>query len=193
MWESAQSRSASVRLPRPMRRLLPCLLVLVLALSACGDDDDEPAAQGTTDTQATTAEEPSPSAQREALEDTSTKPEIPKPSGSPPRQLVKEDIVKGKGKPAAAGDTLVVNYVGVTFSTGDEFDASWDRGQPFPVQLGAGQVIKGWDQGLVGMRKGGRRMLTIPPELGYGAQGYPPAIPPNETLVFVVDALEIQR
>jgi peptidylprolyl isomerase len=181
-----------------MRRLLPRVLMLLtllaaIGLVACGDDDDDSAAQGASDTQATTAEEPSPSAQREALEDTSTKPEIPKPTGSPPRELVKEDIVKGTGKPAKAGDTLVVNYVGVTFSTGSEFDASWDRGQPFPVQLGAGEVIKGWDQGLVGMRKGGRRMLTIPPELGYGAQGYPPAIPPNETLVFVVDAMDIQR
>jgi peptidylprolyl isomerase len=177
-----------------MRPLLLLALLAALAFAACGDDDDEPAAQGT-ETQATTTEEeePSPSEQREALEDTSTKPEIPKPTGSPPRKLVKEDIVKGTGQPAKAGDVLVVNYVGVTFSTGEEFDASWDRGQPFPVQLGAGQVIQGWDRGLVGMRKGGRRMLTIPPELGYGAEGYPPDIPPNETLVFVVDAMDIQR
>ena len=117
---------------------------------------------------------------------------IPKPSGSPPRKLEKEDIVKGKGPAAKPGDTLTVNYVGVAFSTGKEFDASWDRGQPFAVQLGAGQVIKGWDRGLVGMRKGGRRILTIPPELAYGAQGFPPAIGPNETLVFVVDLVEIR-
>ena len=84
---------------------------------------------------------------------------------------------------------MTVNYVGVAFSTGEEFDASWDRGQPFPVPLGAGEVIKGWDKGLVGMRKGGRRMLTIPPELAYGSEGYPPAIAPNETLVFVIDAV----
>jgi peptidylprolyl isomerase len=182
-----------------MRLFLPRLLILLVLLTAvglgaCGDDDDDgSSAQGDTEQQTTTTEEePSPSAQRQALEDTSVKPEIPKPTGSPPRQLVKEDLVKGKGKPARAGDTLVVNYVGVTFSTGDEFDASWDRGQPFPVQLGAGQVIEGWDRGLIGMRQGGRRMLTIPPELGYGSQGYPPAIPPNETLVFVVDAVQIQ-
>jgi peptidylprolyl isomerase len=99
--------------------------------------------------------------------------------------------VKGKGPAAKAGDTLTVNYVGVAFSTGDEFDASWDTGQPYPVQLGAGQVIEGWDRGLVGMRKGGRRMLTIPPELAYGTEGRSPTIAPNETLVFVVDAVDL--
>jgi peptidylprolyl isomerase len=178
--------------PPPMRALLLMLALLAtLAVTACGDDDDSDSSGGGGQTE--TAEEPSPSAQREALKDTSTKPVIPKPSGSPPRRLVVEDIVKGKGKPAEPGDTLVVHYAGVTFSTGNEFDASWNSGQPFALQLGAGQVIQGWDRGLAGMRKGGRRMLTIPPELGYGAEGYPPAIPPNETLVFVVDLVDIQR
>jgi peptidylprolyl isomerase len=175
-----------------MRRLLPCLLFLLLVVPvACGSDDDsgEPAAKETPEK---TSEEPSPSAQREALKDTSTRPVIPKPSGSPPRRLEKQDIVKGKGPAAKPGDTVTVQYVGVAFSTGDEFDASWDRGQPFPVPLGAGQVIEGWDKGLVGMRKGGRRMLTIPPELGYGSEGYPPTIAPNETLIFVIDALDIK-
>ena len=175
-----------------MRRLLPCLLLLLLVVPvACGSDDDsgEPAAKQTQDT---TSEEPSPSAQREALKDTSTKPVIPKPSGSPPRRLEKQDIVKGKGPAAKPGDTVTVQYVGVAFSTGDEFDASWDKGQPFPVALGAGKVIEGWDKGLVGVRKGGRRMLTIPPELAYGSEGYPPTIAPNETLVFVIDAIDIQ-
>jgi peptidylprolyl isomerase len=175
-----------------MRRLLPCLLLLLLAVpAACGSDDDsgEPTAKPTPEK---TSEEPSPSAQREALKDTSTRPVIPKPSGSPPRRLEKQDIVKGKGPAAKPGDTVTVQYVGVAFSTGDEFDASWDRGQPFPVPLGAGQVIEGWDKGLVGMRKGGRRMLTIPPELGYGSEGYPPTIAPNETLIFVIDALDIK-
>src|SRR5215203_4702573 len=175
-----------------MRRLLPCLLLLLLVVpAACGSDDDsgEPAAKPTPEK---TSEEPSPSAQREALKDTSTKPVIPKPSGSPPRKLDKQDVVKGTGPAAKPGDTLTVNYVGVAFSTGDEFDASWDRGQPFEAPLGAGRVIKGWDKGLVGMRKGGRRMLTIPPELAYGAQGYPPTIAPNETLIFVIDALDIK-
>jgi peptidylprolyl isomerase len=175
-----------------MRRLLPCMLVLLTLLAACGDDNDgEPGTQSS-ERQSKTSEEPSPSAQRKALKDTGIKPVIPKPSGSPPRRLVKEDIVKGEGPAAKAGDTLTVNYVGVAFSTGDEFDASWDRGQPFDVPLGAGKVIEGWDKGLVGMRKGGRRMLTIPPELAYGSEGQPPAIAPNETLIFVVDALAIK-
>ena len=180
-----------------MRRSFPCLLLLlallaVTALAACGDDNGgEPGTQSS-ERQSKTSEEPSPSAQRKALKDTGIKPVIPKPSGSPPRKLVKEDIVKGKGPAAKAGDTLTVNYVGVAFSTGDEFDASWDRGQPFNVPLGAGKVIEGWDKGLVGMRKGGRRILTIPPELAYGSEGQPPAIAPNETLIFVVDALAIK-
>lgn len=176
-----------------MRRPLLCLLMLlaVLAVAACGSDDDSEPTEQSADQQSETTEEPSPSAQREALKDTTTKPVIPKPSGSPPRKLVKEDVVRGKGRAAKPGDTLTVHYVGVTFSTGDEFDASWDRGKPFGVALGGGQVIEGWDNGLVGMRKGGRRVLTIPPELAYGSQGYPPAIGPNETLVFVIDAVDI--
>jgi peptidylprolyl isomerase len=175
-----------------MRRVLLCLLVLVLVLAACGDDDSGESTANRSERAVKTTEEPSPSALRKALKDTSTKPVIPKPTGSPPRKLVKEDVVKGKGPAAKPGDTLTVNYVGVAFSTGKEFDASWDRGRPFAVKLGAGQVIKGWDRGLVGMRKGGRRILTIPPELAYGTEGYPPAIAPNETLIFVIDAVSIK-
>jgi peptidylprolyl isomerase len=180
-----------------MAGLLRLVLILIavvalVSLAACGDDDDGGGSGGSADTQDTgTATEPSPAEAQEALKDTSTKPVIPKPTGSPPRKLVKEDIVKGTGPPAKKGDTLVVHYVGMNFSNGQEFDASWDTGSPFPVQLGAGQVIAGWDKGLVGIRKGGRRKLVIPPELGYGAQGYPPDIPPNETLVFVIDAVSI--
>ncbi len=188
----------SNRMPRPMVRLIRHALLLiavvaVLGVAACGDDDDSgggasaDTAQKDTGTEAST----SPAEAEEALKDTSTKPVIPKPTGSPPRKLVKEDIVKGKGPRAKPGDTVVVNYVGMNFSNGQEFDASWDRGQPFPVQLGAGSVIPGWEKGLIGIRKGGRRKLTIPPELAYGAQGSPPAIPPNETLIFVIDAVSI--
>jgi peptidylprolyl isomerase len=172
-----------------MRRLLPCLLLLPLALlGACGGDDDS--GSGTKKVRAK-VEQPSPAQERKALEDTSKRPHIPKPTGSPPNRLVKEDIVKGRGAPAKAGDTVTVQYVGVTFSTGEEFDASWDRGQPFSFVLGKGDVIPGWDRGLVGMRKGGRRELTIPPELAYGTTGSPPVIGPNETLVFVVDLIGI--
>jgi peptidylprolyl isomerase len=177
-----------------MLRLLALLgLLAVTGLAACGDDEGEadtappPAAEEQTQT------EPTQSEQRQALEDTSTKPAIPRPSGSPPRKLEKDDIVRGKGPAAKAGDTVTVHYAGVTFSTGQEFDASWNRGQPFSLPLGAGQVIPGWDEGLVGMKVGGRRMLTIPPEMAYGQQGTPDgSIGPNETLVFVVDMLEIR-
>jgi peptidylprolyl isomerase len=174
-------------------------VVVVLGLGACGGDDDSSSGEtnGSAETitreQATTETEPSPAQAEEALKDTSKKPVIPKPTGSPPRRLVKEDIVKGKGPGAKRGDVVVVNYVGMNFSNGQEFDASWDRGQPFPVQLGAGNVIPGWEKGLIGIKKGGRRKLTIPPELAYGAQGSPPAIPPNETLIFVIDAIAIHR
>ncbi|MGH2946346.1 MAG: FKBP-type peptidyl-prolyl cis-trans isomerase [Solirubrobacteraceae bacterium] len=101
-----------------------------------------------------------------------------------------EDIVEGKGRAAKAGSTVSVQYVGVSWSTGQEFDASWNSGQPFPFPLGGGQVIPGWDQGVEGMKNGGRRLLVIPPELGYGAAGSPPVIAPNETLVFVVDMVD---
>ncbi|HMJ95461.1 MAG TPA: FKBP-type peptidyl-prolyl cis-trans isomerase, partial [Thermoleophilaceae bacterium] len=133
--------------------------VAVLGATACGDDNgsSDGAGQQSSATQTETA----PS--EDALKDTSTKPEIPKPTGIPPRKLVKQDIVKGKGPGAKAGDTVTVNYVGENFSSGFEFDSSWGSGQTFPVQLGAGSVIEGWDKGLVGIREGGRRMLTIPP------------------------------
>jgi len=118
---------------------------------------------------------------------TDEKPEIRVPEGEPPSRLRTEDLVEGDGRVAREGDQLSMQYVGVSWSTGEEFDASWGRGEPFTFELGAGNVIQGWDQGIEGMRVGGRRLLVIPPDLGYGAQGSPPAIGPNETLVFVVD------
>jgi peptidylprolyl isomerase len=173
--------------PRPLLTMVLTALA-VWAVVGCGEDDeaDDPARERAE------ASETSPSAQRRALQDTSQKPVIPRPSGSAPRRLVKDDIVEGRGRPARAGDTLTVHYVGVTFSTGEEFDASWNAGRPFTFRLGAGGVIDGWDRGLVGIKKGGRRMLTIPPEQAYGAAGYPPAIGPNETLVFVIDAVAVR-
>jgi peptidylprolyl isomerase len=125
--------------------------------------------------------------------DTSTKPTIPASSDPPPTDLVSKDIVVGDGATAEKGDQLTVQYVGADYTTGVQFDASWDNGQPLPLQLGAGQVIAGWDQGLVGMKVGGRRELIIPPDLGYGAQGQPPSIQPNETLVFVIDLLDAKK
>jgi peptidylprolyl isomerase len=119
------------------------------------------------------------------------KPSISRPSGNPPSTLQKRDIVKGKGKEAKSGDQVSVQYVGISWSNGKQFDASWDRGQPFEFQLGAGMVIPGWDQGVAGMKEGGRRQLIIPPDLAYGPAGQGP-IGPNETLVFDIDLLKVK-
>jgi peptidylprolyl isomerase len=177
-------------------KLLTLTLVLALGagVAACGDDDDSSEETAATPAATETAA-PEPAdvsaLAAEVSDDTKKKPKIPAPSGDPPAELVTEDIVKGKGRGAKAGDTLTMQYVGVSWSNGQEFDASWDRGQTFPFQLGAGMVIPGWDQGMEGMKKGGRRLLAIPPDLAYGAQGSPPVIGPNETLVFVVDLVKI--
>lgn len=115
------------------------------------------------------------------------KPEVTIPDGDAPRELAIEDITVGDGAEAKAGDFVEVHYVGVSWSTGKQFDASWDRDETFEFRLGAGHVISGWDRGVAGMKVGGRRRLTIPPDLGYGSRGAGPDIKPNETLVFVVD------
>ena len=120
------------------------------------------------------------------------KPDVGPIEGAPPADLVIEDLTVGDGPEATAGHTVKVHYVGVAHSTGQEFDASYNRGSAFDFSLGAGQVIGGWDQGVAGMKVGGRRKLTIPPHLGYGARGAGGAIKPNETLIFVVDLLGVQ-
>jgi peptidylprolyl isomerase len=120
------------------------------------------------------------------------KPNVDIPGGSPPTELVREDIVTGAGAEATPGRTVEVHYVGVAWSTKKQFDASWDRGESFDFPLGAGRVIRGWDEGVAGMRVGGRRRLTIPPAMGYGARGAGADIGPNETLVFVVDLLAVR-
>jgi peptidylprolyl isomerase len=120
-----------------------------------------------------------------------TKPVVEVPDGPPPQELEVEDIEAGDGDEAQPGDQLSVQYVGVLYDTGEEFDSSWERGQPFQFQLGSGGVIPGWDQGIEGMKVGGRRQLVIPPDLAYGAQGQPPDIPPNSTLVFVIDLVSV--
>jgi peptidylprolyl isomerase len=118
-------------------------------------------------------------------------PAIQIPTGPAPTQLVKKDLKAGSGAEAAQGDKVSVQYVGVLYDNGTQFDSSFDRGQPFSFQLGGGQVIPGWDQGVAGMKVGGRRELIIPPDLAYGAQGQPPTIPPNATLVFVIDLVSV--
>jgi peptidylprolyl isomerase len=185
-------------LPRSLilrAKLLSLTLALLLGagIAACGGDDasDTESAATPAPTETATAAPANVGAIVAGIsKNTKKKPAIVKPEGDPPAALVKKDIVKGKGPKAKAGDTLTMQYVGVSWSTGEQFDASWDRGQPFPFQLGAQMVIPGWDKGMVGMRKGGRRLLIIPPDLGYGPQGSGP-IGPNETLIFAVDLVKI--
>jgi peptidylprolyl isomerase len=119
------------------------------------------------------------------------RPQIEKPAGDIPFELGIEDLVEGEGEEATRGKKVSVHYVGVAFSTGEEFDASWNRGQPFEFKLGAGQVIPGWDAGVEGMKVGGRRKLTIPSAMAYGARGAGGVIQPHEPLIFVVDLLAV--
>ena len=186
------------RLPGLMRVKL-IILILALGLTAgvvaCGEDEESGGSGAERAATATPTETASASGIEALVQGTSdgtdAKPEVPAPEGDPPSELVIRDIVKGKGPKAKAGDTLTMQYVGIAWSNGQQFDASWDSGQPFPFQLGAGMVIQGWDEGMVGMQKGGRRLLVLPPEKGYGEQGAGDAIGPNETLVFVVDLIAI--
>ena len=123
---------------------------------------------------------------------TAEKPEIDFPDGPVPEDLVVTDITVGSGAEAKAGDQVLVHYVGVAHSTGEEFDASYNRGAPLDFPLGAGRVIAGWDQGVQGMKVGGRRQLVIPPHLGYGDRGAGGVIKPGETLIFVVDLVDVR-
>ncbi|MST34488.1 FKBP-type peptidyl-prolyl cis-trans isomerase [Acidimicrobiaceae bacterium USS-CC1] len=119
------------------------------------------------------------------------KPDVTIPEGAPPSELLVEDLTVGDGEEARSGQEVSVHYTGVAWSNGSQFDASWDRGEPFAFHLGAGEVIAGWDRGVQGMRVGGRRRLTIPPDLGYGSRGAGGVIKGGETLVFVVDLLGV--
>ncbi len=121
-----------------------------------------------------------------------SRPTVTVPEGTPPGQLVAEDLVVGDGEEAVKGKIAEVQYLGVAWSTGQEFDASWNRNETFKFKLGAGQVIVGWDQGVQGMKIGGRRQLTIPPALGYGSRGAGGVIKGGETLIFVVDLVGLR-
>ena len=127
-----------------------------------------------------------------ALDPDRSKPEIDFPEGRAPADLLIEDIIEGDGTQAKAGDTVSAHYVGVAHSTGEEFDSSWNRGDPLDFRLGVGMVIQGWDQGIEGMKVGGRRRLTIPAHLAYGERGAGGAIAPGETLIFVVDLADVR-
>jgi peptidylprolyl isomerase len=184
--------------------LTPIVAALALGLAACGSSKApgiEPAPSGgatgasapatTTATTSSTTSAPAATTPKPPSP-LSKKPVVHVPSGPAPTKLQTKDIIVGTGPAAKSGSQVTVNYVGVLYKGGKEFDSSWKTGKPFgPFPLGQGQVIKGWDQGLVGMKVGGRRELIIPADLAYGAQGSPPTIPPNAPLVFVVDMLGV--
>ncbi len=173
-----------------MRHAALISVLSVLALAGCGGGGKDKSTASTAAAPAATVTATTPGAGSAAQ--LQTKPTVTVPSGKPPTKLVIKDIVKGTGATAQQGDTVSVHYVGVSYTNRKQFDASWDRHQPFTFQLGGGMVIPGWDQGIAGMKVNGRRELIIPPALGYGAQGQPPAIAPNDTLVFVIDLLRVQ-
>jgi peptidylprolyl isomerase len=158
-----------------MPRLLPAVLAAAVLATGCG---------GGSSGEASATRTPAP-----AATPAGSKPQVQVPKGKLPARLVIKDLRKGTGRVAKNGDTVTVHYVGVSALNGRQFDASWDRGQPYSFKL-PGQVIAGWNQGVPGMRVGGRRELVIPPSLAYGAQGSGP-IGPNETLVFVIDLLKV--
>jgi peptidylprolyl isomerase len=197
-----------------MRRKLlgaPVALLLAVGLAACGSSkapgvQQAPSAGATeasvASTTSTTAPTPTSTTSTTASTPTATTPKPPSPlskkpvvvvpKGPAPKTLVVKDLIKGNGPTAETGSTLTVNYVGVLYNSGKEFSSSWKTGQALaPFKLGQGAVIPGWDKGLVGLKVGGRRELVIPPNLAYGKNGRPPTIPPNATLVFVVDLLGV--
>lgn len=161
------------------KALLTILACLALVFAGCGDDDSSTTSSSGGD-ETSAAKQADPAKEK-------TKPKVTVPDGPPPKELVKNDIEVGTGPAAKAGDEITVQYVGVGYDTKNEFDSSWSRSEPFTYNLGGGEVIPGWEEGIVGMKVGGRRELVIPPELAYGPAGSPPVIGKNETLIFVVD------
>ena len=160
--------------------LLAAFLCAALAASGCGSSSSTESSESTGSTSA----EPASTAEK-------TKPKVTVPKGAPPKKLVIKEIEKGSGATAKSGDEVTVQYVGVDYKNGKEFDSSLSRNEPFSFNLGAGEVIPGWDQGIAGMKVGGRRELIIPPNLAYGSAGAPPSIGPNETLIFVIDLVGV--
>jgi peptidylprolyl isomerase len=165
-------------MPSMRGALLTIAACLALVFAGCGDDDSS--------TTSAAGDETAPAKQAESSKE-KTKPKVTVPNGAPPKQLVTKDLEAGTGPAAKAGDEVTVQYVGVGFDSKKEFDSSWSRSEPFTYSLGSGEVIPGWEQGIEGMKAGGRRELVIPPDLAYGPAGSPPVIGPNETLIFVVD------
>jgi FKBP-type peptidyl-prolyl cis-trans isomerase len=184
---------------RPMQKgLLIIFACLALLVAGCGSDSSS-TSSGSEEASTAPKTEESPAAKEEGAaaakkgEEAAkkkTKPEVKVPKGPPPQKLVIKDLEEGSGPAAKPGDEVTVQYVGVNYRTGKQFDASWDRGEPFTFKLGEGLVVEGWEQGIPGMKPGGRRELIIPPELGYGYRRIE-GIPPGSTLIFVVDLISV--
>lgn len=182
---------------RTVSRALLAVAISV-SLAACGEADDESgsaASSSAAEPSAQACETVSPTAEpaEELTTDLARKPEPPTTDAAPPCDLVVSDVVVGTGAEAVDGSTAAVKYVGAFHGTGEEFDSSWSRSpdETIAVPLGEGRVVPGFEQGIVGMKVGGRRMITIPSDLGYGPQGRPPVIPGDATLVFVMDLVEV--
>lgn len=156
---------------------MPIVVCIALVLAGCGGGDSSGESTESTATEATASKK---------------KPKVTVPKGAPPKKLVVEELEEGTGAEAKSGDAVTVQYLGVKYKDGKEFDSSWSGDEPFTFRLGAGLVIPGWEKGVEGMKVGGRRELVVPPELAYGKAGSPPKIGPNETLVFVIDLLLVE-
>jgi FKBP-type peptidyl-prolyl cis-trans isomerase len=184
----------------------PLIIVacLALLLAGCGSDSSSTSSSSAESSTTPKGEETSTVAKEESSAESKaaakkgeeaakkkTKPKVEVPKGPPPKELVIKDLEEGSGPKAKPGDEVTVQYVGVNYRTGKEFDASWDRGEPFTFKLGEGLVVEGWERGIPGMKPGGRRELIIPPELGYGYSRIE-GIPPGSTLVFVVDLISVK-
>jgi peptidylprolyl isomerase len=189
------------RPPLRARRAAFLLAILALAgalLAGCGSSNtstitvgNENSADNSLASGSTTATTQTAAAKTPTTGPLSTEPTVPAQSGTPPTTLVKKDLIVGTGAEAKPGENVTVNYVGALYKNGKVFDASWKRKEPFAFALGKGQVIAGWDEGIAGMKVGGRRVLIIPSRLAYGAKGAGASIPPNSALVFVVDLLAV--
>jgi peptidylprolyl isomerase len=169
-------------------------IALAIAVAGCGGGSDSSTGSGeSTESVASTS---STEASKESTESTKagekTKPTVTVPKGISPNNFATKEVEEGTGATAKSGDEVTVQYVGVGYDSEEEFDSSWSRNEPLSFTLGAGKVIKGWEQGIEGMKVGGRRELLIPGNLAYGAEGSPPKIGPNETLIFMIDLLAVK-
>jgi peptidylprolyl isomerase len=178
--------------------ILALCAALVTAVAGCGGSSDS-STESSASTEASgssksgeSSEESAESVPKASPNEKKTKPTVTVPKGVSPKKFAFNEIEEGTGAEAKAGDKVTVQYVGVGYDSEEEFDSSWSRNEPFSFTLGAGEVIKGWDQGVKGMKVGGRRELLIPGDLAYGPAGSPPKIGPNETLIFMIDLLAVE-